>query len=235
MTEITPHPDRNIVLTGFMGAGKTAVGRYLAGHLDRRFVDMDDLLIERFGKSIPEVFAEEGETAFRTMEAQLCQELAGQQGLVVSTGGGALVNDKSRSTMVSTGTVICLYASEDAIVRRLAADGNRPLLQGSVEERREKIRLLLRQRRAAYGAIPYQIDTTELSIEQVADRVLAAIRADLEAPGMICLPVKSPDGAYDLLLGSGLLAQAGALLARRGMRTWQGGHRDQRDDTGTRG
>ena len=211
-------PARNIVLTGFMGTGKTSAGRLLGTRLGRRFVDMDDILVERFGKSIAEVFRDNGEEAFRVAEAQLCQELAAEHELVISTGGGALVNEESRNALAATGTVICLHADEESILARLAAADDRPLMQGAAEERRQRIRHLLHQRRLAYGAIAYQLDTTGLAIEQVADRILDLADADRETPGMIRIPVRSPDGSYDLLLGSGLLANAGRLLANRGLR-----------------
>jgi len=209
---------RNIVITGFMGTGKTTAGRLLSQRLDRRFVDMDDILVQRFGKPIAAVFRDNGEEAFRVAEAQLCQELAAEHKLVISTGGGALVNDDSRNALAATGTMVCLHADETTILARLAATDDRPLLQGEVEERRQRISHLLRQRRLAYGAIPYQIDTTGLSVEQVANRILDAVAADREAPGMMRIPVTSPEGSYDLLLGSGLLAGAGRLLANRGLR-----------------
>src|SRR3954466_2305869 len=82
--------DKNIVITGFMGTGKTTVGRLLAERLQRPFLDMDSVIESHFGKPIPRIFAEDGEPAFRVFEAQLCYELSEKQGLVLSTGGGAL-------------------------------------------------------------------------------------------------------------------------------------------------
>jgi shikimate kinase len=118
--------DRNIILTGFMGVGKSTVGRLLAERLNRRFVDMDDVLVARFGKPIPAIFAEEGEEAFRVAEARLCQELADEANLVISTGGGALVNEQSRQAFEATGTVVCLHAAEATILARVAATTDRP-------------------------------------------------------------------------------------------------------------
>jgi 3-dehydroquinate synthase len=210
--------EHNLILTGFMGVGKSTVGRILSERLDRRFVDMDEVLVERFGKSIPEIFADEGEEVFRIAEARLCQELATEQRLVISTGGGALINIESREALEASGTVVCLHASEDVILARLAAVSDRPLLPGEEKERRERIQRLLYQRRLAYGAITYQVDTTGLSTEEVADQVLDAAFANQESPGLNRIPVYSPAGDYDLLLGSGLLADAGRLLSSRGVR-----------------
>jgi 3-dehydroquinate synthase len=208
----------NIVVTGFMGTGKSTVGRLLAARLGRRYVDMDTLLAERFGKPVAAVFAEEGEEAFRAAEAELCRELAGEQALVISTGGGALVNESSRGALGATGMLVCLTASEDEILRRLAQATDRPLLAGEQDERRKRIRTLLGVRRAAYGAVPYQIDTDGLTPEQVADRVLAAAEHHAEAPGMQRLPVRTPEGGYDLCLGDGILAYAPRLLCNRGLK-----------------
>jgi 3-dehydroquinate synthase len=209
---------QNIVITGFMGTGKTTVGRLLAERLRRRFVDMDVLLAERFGKPVAAIFAEEGEQAFRTAEAELCAELAAEQGLVIGTGGGALLNESSRAALAATGVLVCLTASEDEILRRLAAAGDRPLLAGAADERRSRVRTLLSVRRAAYGAIPYQIATDGLEPAAVADRIEAVARDHAEAPGLLRLPVRSPAGSYDLCLGDGILSHAGRLLVNRGAR-----------------
>lgn len=208
---------QNIVITGFMGTGKTTVGRLLAARLGRRFVDMDALLVERFGKPIAAVFAEEGEQTFRAAEAALCVELAAEQDLVIGAGGGALLNESSRAALASSGVLVCLTASEDEILRRLAAATDRPLLDAqSEEERRSRVHALLRARRAAYGAIPYQINTDGLVPDAVAARVEAAARDHAEAPGLLRLPVTGPEGAYDLCLGDGILKDAGRLIAHRG-------------------
>ncbi|MBK8049407.1 MAG: 3-dehydroquinate synthase [Anaerolineales bacterium] len=210
--------NRNIVLTGFMGTGKSTVGRLLAAELGRRFVDMDVVLEAQYGKPISAVFAEEGEEHFRAAEALLCRTLAADPGLVISTGGGALLNPESRAAFSETGVIVCLMASEDEILRRLAAADDRPLLAGEEGKRRERIHALLRQRRAVYGSFPAQIDTDGLKPEEVVERVLLAVEADAEAPGLIRIPVQSPAGMYHLWLGDGALAHAGSLLVARGIR-----------------
>lgn len=210
--------NQNIVLTGFMGVGKSTVGRILSERLNRRFVDMDAVLVERFGKPIPAIFADEGEETFRIAEARLCQELAQEQNLVISTGGGALINSASREALERTGTVVCLHAAEEVILERLAAATDRPLLPDEEAERRRRVHLLLQQRRLAYGAIAYQVDTTSLSAEEVADQVLDAALANQESAGLNRIPVYSPTGDYDLLLGNRLLTDAGRLLVNRGLR-----------------
>lgn len=207
----------NIILTGFMGTGKTTVGRLLAERLGRRFVDMDTLLETQFGKPISSVFAEEGEPVFRAAERALCVQLAQEQGLVISTGGGALVDPANRAVLGQTGVLLCLTATVEEILQRIEAADDRPLL-GERSARRERIASLLQSRRDAYGAIPHQVDTTGRTPEQIVVQALVELEAAAEAPGMSVLPVRTPEGQYGICLGDGLLRHAGRLLVRRGLR-----------------
>ncbi len=210
--------DRNIIITGFMGTGKTTIGRLVAGRLRRPFYDMDEHIEAHFGKPIPQVFAEDGEEVFRAAEAQLCRQFAQESGIVVSTGGGALLNPANRSVLAATGVLICLTASVDAILERVEHAHHRPLLPGDREERRQRVRRLLDERRPAYAAIPHQVNTTGRYPNAIADEVLATLAAESEAPGMTRIPVQEPGGSYDICLGDGLLAHSGKLLANRGLR-----------------
>ncbi|NOZ27597.1 MAG: 3-dehydroquinate synthase [Chloroflexi bacterium] len=203
--------DRNIILTGFMGTGKTTIGRLMAQRLRREFVDMDAVIEERTGMSIPQIFQEQGEEAFRRLESELCRELAARSGLVIATGGGALVNAENRATLGATGDIICLRASPDVIMARVGASTNRPKLDGT--DRRARIEALLDERAAAYDAIRLQLDTSELSQAEAVERALALVWGLTEARR---LPVQAPGGyMYDIVLGEGILDQAGELLARR--------------------
>lgn len=159
--------DRNIVITGFMGTGKTTVGRLLAEKLGRPFVDTDAEIVARAGRSIPDIFKQDGEEAFRLLERRLCRFLAAQRGMVIATGGGMLVDQGNRDVMLASGFVICLTAAPETIAARVGASSTeRPLLQGDW-------RGLLEKRRAAYEAIPNQIDTTHKTPRQVAEEVMA--------------------------------------------------------------
>lgn len=200
----------NIALTGFMGTGKSAVGRVVARRLGRKFVDMDNAIVLRAGKPIPRIFSEFGESAFRAIESEVCAELSEQENLVIATGGGALVNADNRRTMMVSGTVVCLNASPDEILRRVGGDDNRPLL--SVPDPRARVAELLNMRRAAYQAIPWQIDTTALSIDEVAEQVIGL--ADI-----ITLPVKHPSGEYPIHIGDGILQRVGDALRAVGTPT----------------
>jgi shikimate kinase/3-dehydroquinate synthase len=199
----------NIIVTGFMGAGKTAVGREVARQLGHPFVDMDAEIAARAGKSIARIFAEEGEAAFREMEAALCAELSAQQASVIATGGGTLVDPANRALMMASGIVVCLNCGADETVRRLPTDcsAERPLLNAA--EPRVRIESLLEARREAYAAIPWQIDTTRLSVEQVAAQVTEIARA-------ITLCVRYPGGEYKIHVGTGLLMHVGGALRALG-------------------
>ncbi len=106
----------NIILTGFMGTGKTSVGREVAVRTGRPFLDLDDLIAQRAGRSIPDIFARDGEPAFRALESHLCQELRQPKGWVVATGGGAALNPTNREALAAGGTVICLEADAETIL-----------------------------------------------------------------------------------------------------------------------
>jgi len=202
----------NLVLTGFMGTGKTAVGREVARRLGRRFVDMDAEIEARAGKSIPRIFAEDGEETFRRMEAALCQELSAQEGLVIATGGGTLADPANRALVMESGTVVCLACDVDEILRRLGegAGSGRPLLD--VADPRAEVERLLEVRRPVYAAIPWRIDTTHLSVEQVAARVVETANGEPRF-----LAVRHPAGEYSIVIGDGLLAHVGDLLDAAGV------------------
>src|SRR3990172_13053163 len=119
---------KNLVLTGFMGTGKSAVGRRVARRLRMRFVDMDEVLEERAGMSISRSFAERGEDAFREMESALAAELGAREGVVIATGGGAMLREQNRTTLGRNGIIVCLGCDAETVLRRLGRNDDRPLL-----------------------------------------------------------------------------------------------------------
>ena len=159
----------NIILVGFMGTGKSAVGRLLARRLGLDFVDMDAVIEQRQGRRISAIFAGEGEPFFRQLERDLVRELAARSGLVIAPGGGIVLNPDNVADFARTGTVVCLKASPETILERVGGDPNRPLLQGG--DKLQKIRDLLARRQALYDAIPHFVETDGLSPERVADCV----------------------------------------------------------------
>ncbi len=187
--------EKNIVLTGFMGTGKSTVAEIVARQLNRPLVDMDLEIEARSGFSIPQIFRRQGEAAFREMERQLVHELALRHGLVIATGGGALVDGDNREMMSQHGIVICLNASKADIRGRLAENQHRPLA-ADWEARFEA-------RRGAYAGIRHQIMTTGRSPMDLAADVLALAEG--------ALYVRTPDGGgYPILIGSGLLSRIAA-------------------------
>jgi shikimate kinase len=167
--------ERNIVLVGFMGTGKTAVGRRLAERLGRELLDMDATLEARAGKPITQIFAEDGEPHFRALERALVRELAARSGLVISTGGGIVLNPDNVADFERTGLVVCLTAAPEVILRRVAHETHRPLLRAA--DKRERITALLAQRAPLYAAVTHQVDTDSLTADAAADRILALYRS----------------------------------------------------------
>ncbi len=124
-----PPSDENIFLIGMMGAGKTSVGRMLARDLGKAFFDSDQVIEARTGVKIPVIFDLEGEVGFRAREAAVIDELTGLQGVVLATGGGAVLRESNRELLRGRGTVVYLRASVNELWHRTRHDRNRPLLQ----------------------------------------------------------------------------------------------------------
>jgi shikimate kinase len=166
---------RNVVLTGFMGTGKTTVGRLLADRLGYEFVDTDEIIEEREGP-IPEIFRERGEGEFRRLEREVADALADRDGLIVSTGGRLMVDPVNSARLGATGDVFCLTASVDTILARVTADdamSERPLLAAG--DARDRITDLLAERADAYSQFT-QIDTDSRAPEAAVDEILAALQ-----------------------------------------------------------
>lgn len=163
----------NIILVGFMGTGKTTVGKVLAARLQRHFMDMDAELEARAGKPISRIFAEDGEPAFRLIERNLVVELSRQGNLIIAAGGGIVLNPDNIRDFSATGHVICLKATSDEIIRRVSGCSHRPLLEQG--DKGERIRKLLQQRRHFYDTIAIQVETTGKTPDEVVARVLGKI------------------------------------------------------------
>jgi len=166
---------KNIFLVGFMASGKTNVGRILSRLIGWEFVDADVELVNRTGRSIPEIFQEDGEDSFRDLERSLIKELASGSKRVIAMGGGAFVDPDNREQMLSHGLVICLRADSETIHRRISEGisggaESRPLLAGTPPL--ERIKELLAQRAESYAKAHHTIDTDLLTTEQVAQEAL---------------------------------------------------------------
>lgn len=168
----------NIALIGFMGAGKTAAGKVLAEKLGRKFIELDFLVEQKAGKSIPEIFQKDGEIAFRELEIEVTKEVAKNSNLVIACGGGIVLNKINIDRLKQVSVIVYLTASPGAILKRVLSDGEtRPLLK--VSEKALKIRELLKLRRPFYErAADVRIDTSKLDVESVAEQIIAMIKAD---------------------------------------------------------
>jgi shikimate kinase len=163
---------RNIVLAGFMGTGKSTAGRALASGLGLKFLDLDSLIEKEAGLEVKEIFSALGEAHFRKLESELVEKLIRGElgtGLVVATGGGAVVDEKNREALKSWGVLICLKASVDEIVKRVGRSDDRPLL--SETELKETVEKLLRERQGAYADCDLTVDTTYLNPDGVVRKI----------------------------------------------------------------
>jgi shikimate kinase len=175
-------PRRNVVLTGFMGTGKTTIGRLVAARLGYEFVDTD-VVIEAEHGPIPQIFAEHGEGEFRRLEREVAKRLSAATGLVVSTGGRMMVDPVNARCLSATGIVFCLTASVDTILARVTADGShaiRPMLAG--DDVRTRVTELLAERSSAYESFR-QVATDRRSPDEIAEIIVGAVGREGVTPG----------------------------------------------------
>jgi shikimate kinase len=163
----------NLILVGFMGAGKSVCGRILARRLGRCFVETDDMIGAGAGRSIPEIFAQDGEEAFRRLEAEAVAALALKSGDVIATGGGLPCREGRMEALRALGTVVWLQGDLRDLHARAGRAGNRPLLAGRAFE---EVEALYRQREPYYRQADLVIDTSHLGVDQVVARLLRALR-----------------------------------------------------------
>ena len=166
----------NVILTGFMGTGKTSLGKLLATKLGRPFVDIDKKIESEQQLSIPKIFEQFGETHFRTLEKSAVRELSEKRGLVIATGGGTIKDEDNLALLKNSGVVICLTCSPEEIFLRTARRGERPVLDGGGNERLETIKRLLDERKKFYDRADYHVDTTEWSPLQIIDDICRYLR-----------------------------------------------------------
>ena len=180
MTVIPSSTEKNVILTGFMGTGKSTIGRLVAAELQRNFLDMDDLIEAQEGRAISEIFAERGESYFRRLETDLCRGLAQQQNLVIATGGGTLVLEKNLRMMDRTGLIVCLDCDPEVLWTRIGHSQDRPMLAEADEHRFARLSNLLEQRSPAYQRIAFHLNVTYLSPQQAAQRICAYVTNRLD-------------------------------------------------------
>jgi shikimate kinase len=165
-----PRTFHNLAIAGFMGTGKTSVGRLAAQQLHFRFVDTDELIESRAGKRIADIFAQEGEAGFRQRERQIVAELGGCVRTVIATGGGLTANEANLASLKAHALVVCLWASPEVIWDRVRHQGHRPLLNDP--DPLGKIRELLAAREPFYRQADVLVNTQNRSIKEVAQHVV---------------------------------------------------------------
>ena len=167
------HPHRNIFLTGFMGAGKSSVGRRLAQRLGYHFADLDQLIIAREGQTISDNFASQGEAYFRDCEAAVLAEQSRVERTVFATGGGIVGREENRVLMQQIGTVVYLRASWPTLERRLARSSGRPL--ADPQQGWEKIHQLWQSRLPWYEEADLVIDTNQLTVPEAVRAIISRL------------------------------------------------------------
>jgi len=161
---------RNIVLIGFQGTGKTAVGRRLAERLGRPFVDTDKEIEDLYGRTVAQIFQRYGEVRFRSEEALLVRKLAGRSGLVIATGGMLVLNPENVRLLRENGILIGLSADAETIYQRIRGKRSRPV-KGRGQELKNSLQRLLAERKDAYAVADFTIDTGALSLWEAVESI----------------------------------------------------------------
>lgn len=164
----------NILLMGFMGAGKSTIGKELALSLSYSFLDTDEMIEKKEGREISQIFLQEGEKAFRDMETTLLKELGNIDKMVISLGGGMLIREENQKLMNALGLVVYLRTRKNTIIKRLEGDRKRPLLKG--ENIEEKVGNLMKEREPIYEkAACIFVDTDEKSIKEIVEEIISLL------------------------------------------------------------
>jgi len=168
----------NVALIGFMGVGKTVVGKALAEKLSKEFIELDALIEQKAGKSISEIFQQDGEVAFRELEIEVTKEVSGNKNLVIACGGGLVLNKINVDRLRKESVIVYLTASPRVILKRISGNGEeRPLLK--VDNPSSTIQELLRFRKPFYErAADIKIDTSKLDTDAVAEQIIEKLRED---------------------------------------------------------
>lgn len=166
---------KNIVLVGFMGTGKSVVGKHIAKQLNMRFISTDDVIEEREKRPIAEIFEKSGEPYFRKVERQVVKEASELENAVIAAGGGVMLNEENVLNLKKKGTIACLNATPEIIYERTKKYKSRPLL--NVDNPILKIKGLLEYRKPFYAKADYQIDTSNKTVQEVVKEVIALVIA----------------------------------------------------------
>ena len=165
----------NLILIGFMGTGKTSLGKLLSEKLGRGFIDIDQKIEQDAGLSIPQIFEKYGEKYFRELEKNAVKEITQRRGLVIATGGGTIKDEENLRLLKNSGVIVCLTTEPEEILRRTERRGERPMLDAE-EDRLTTIKKLLAERQQFYSQADYTIDTTDWSPLQIMNDICKRFR-----------------------------------------------------------
>jgi 3-dehydroquinate synthase len=206
----------NIYFTGFMASGKTRICKLLAENLKWNYVDSDNLIAEKTGKSIAEIFEQDGEAKFRELEKEAIREISQNEKFVVSLGGGAITKSENLRTVKSSGILICMRAVPEILCERIGRNDSRPLMAGlEPKVRLEKIKTMLAEREKFYSLADFNVESNE---DPPEERVLPFILNALKIWENLSVRVEPSSGSsYPIFIGSGILEHANILLKTLGI------------------
>ena len=201
----------NIILIGFMGTGKTIIGKKLADRLKWDFLDTDIEVERVLGKTIPQIFKQFGEARFRSEEKLIVKKLSKKKNLIVATGGGAVLDSENVSCLRENGILICLTADPETILKRIKTGQNRPLLSGK-EDLKQKIEELLLARSQAYSAADLSIDTSSDKPDQIVENIIQNLKERKKMPAPVDIYLDFDKRSYHIYIGQGLINSVGYYL-----------------------
>lgn len=207
MTDKDKTNHRTIILIGLMGAGKTTIGKKLAQHLGIPFIDSDQEIEKTAGCTIADIFEQYGEDEFRRVEHEVIRRLLKQSSIILATGGGAFMHDKTRALLKEKATTVWLHCNVDTLLERVSNHTHRPLL--NTGDKREILSNLITLRYPIYAEADLTIPCHDNSVETTLTQILLTLE---QAQKMRTLPIKLSNTQYNVLIGPNLLEQAGSLL-----------------------
>ena len=165
---------KNIVLIGLMGSGKSAIGRTIAKKLGRRFIDTDHYIERKGGKTISEIFNQDGEVRFRELEKEVIKKISQYVGIVIATGGGAVKDLENFKALKESGWIVALYASPEILYKRIQGKRIRPLLLNETDPIK-KLEDILNDRKGMYAQADFQVNTEGKDINVIVDEIIALL------------------------------------------------------------
>jgi len=220
--------NNNIALIGFSATGKTVVARKVAEHLHWTFIDTDDEIVTLSGKTIPEIFKQDGEEKFRRLESQILKQACHQEQVVIATGGGAIIDPKNQNLLLETSVVVCLEARPETIYQRLRHDilystnpVVRPLL--ARDNPLECIKQLKARRQPYYAIADWTVNTDNLTVDEVSQEVIkgwqytSRHRDKQSAEADLACRVQTPTAEYPVFIGWGILDKLGEKMKQAGL------------------